>query len=129
MNSKIDNNIVQLTLSEDEIESTSLHSFDCLLYVRIGSEKHDFEILATLLDLRKPEKALVAGIDVSMEVHVEQDHIRTEVGKSAHQLLWRRNQLHLREMHRQEQLQRRPDAVIVVNNQYFCFAFCPVYFR
>lgn len=64
-------------------------------------------------------KTFIAGIDISMEIHVKQDNVRSEVRKSAREFLRRRNQLNLCEMHRQEQPKCRPDATVVIDYQYF----------
>ena len=118
------NQLVVVPRLHDEVECTSLHSLYSQLDVSVCGKQHDLSLRSAFLYLRKPIEAFVSSIYVGVEVHVQQHDIRTEVGQLGNQLLRRRNQLHLREMQRQQHLQCRPDAAVVIHNQYFCLAFC-----
>ena len=108
----------------DEVEGSALHAFYGQLDVRICREKYHLHIRTTLLDLREPVQTLVSCIDVGVEVHVQKHYIRTEFSYPAYQFVGRGDKLHLCEMNRQEQLQRRPDSAVVVHDQYLSFALC-----
>ena len=116
--------LVILPRLDYEVKCSALHSFYGQLDVGISREQHDLDVLAALLDLAEPVKPFVAGIYVSMEIHVEKDDVGLEISNPADKFHRRRYDLHLSEMHRQEQLERRPDSAVVVNDKYLSLAFC-----
>ena len=55
---------------DNEVECASLHALDCQCYIGIGSKEHDMNIGIHLLKLTNPIQALIARVDVGIEVHV-----------------------------------------------------------
>ena len=108
----------------DEVERAALHAFHCQLDVCVCSKEHHLDVRAALLYLREPVQPFVSCIYVCVEIHVKQHDIRTEIRKSAYQFLRRGDSIHLGKMHGQKQLQRSPDAIVVVHNQYLSLILC-----
>ena len=99
-----------------EVEGTSFHAFHGEGDVGVGSEEHHLHLGEVAFQLREPEEAFVACVDVGLEVHVEQHHVRLESPHGLHQHLGRGDEFHLGKAHGQQYLQCRPDAGVVVND-------------
>ena len=69
----------------DEIERTTLHSFNGQLNIGISREENDFHLRHHLLDLPGPVEPFVSGIDVRVEIHIQQHNIRSETFQRADQ--------------------------------------------
>ena len=103
----------------DKILRSALHPFHRECDVRISREQHHSLLRPPCLYLRQPEKSLVPGVDVRLEVHVQQNHVRSQTLHRPHQRHRRRQRLHPFEAPSQQYLQRFPDPLIVIDNQYF----------
>ena len=103
---------------DDEVKRSPLHAFHSQSDVCIRCEKDYLHLRPHLLQLSCPVESLVASIDVRVEVHVQQDDIRTKGLHSGHQALWRRYDLHLGEVSGQEYLQGTAYALVVIDYQY-----------
>ena len=106
---------------DDEVECASLHALNCQCDIGIGSKEHDLNIRVHLLQLAGPIQSLVARVDVGVEVHVQQHHIRTEALHRVDQCIGRRNDLDLREVWGQKQFQSLANTLIIIDDKYLSF--------
>ena len=102
----------------DEIEGAALHAFHGQGDIGIGRKEDDLHFRGHLLDFPGPVEALVSGVDVRIEVHVQQHHVRPELLQRGDQRSGRREGAHLGEMHGQENFQRPADAQVVIDDEY-----------
>ena len=91
--------------------------------VGVGREEDHFRAGSHLPDLTGPVEAFVAGVGVGIEVHVQQHDVRAEGFQRGDERRGRRDQLHLREMRRQQQPEGGPDALVVVHDEDLAFLF------
>ena len=106
---------------DDEIERAPLHSFHCQGDIGISRKEDNFHLRHHLLDLPGPVETFIAGVDVRIEIHIQQHHIGPEVLQGRDQRDRRRKSLNLLKMQGQQYLQRLTYAGVVVHNQYFAF--------
>ena len=98
-----------------KVEGTAFHAFHGEGDVGVGREKHHLHLGEVALEFGEPEEAFVARVDVGVEVHVKQHCIGLEGSHGFHQHLGRSDEFHFGKTHRQQNLQRRADARVVVD--------------
>ena len=82
-----------------EVEGTAFHAFHGEGNVGVGREEHHLHLGEVAFQFGEPEEAFVARVDVGLEVHIEQHHVRFEGSHGLHQHLGRGDEFHLGEAH------------------------------
>ena len=98
----------------NEVVGPFLHATHGQLDVSVGGEEHDLRVGTEALDLVQPEDALVAGVDATLEVHVEQHHVGLVLAKAGGNADRARQRHHTLKHARQKHAHGGQDVAVVV---------------
>ena len=102
-----------------EVEGTAFHAFHGEGDVGVGREEHHLHIREVAFEFGEPKEALVARVGVGLEVHVQEHRVGLELAHRLHEHLGRGDEFHLGKAHGQQDIQCRPDAGVVVDDEDF----------
>lgn len=102
---------------DNEIGSALLQSAHGKVNIGIGGEEHKARTRPTLTQASKPIKPLIAIIDPSMKIHVEQDDIWSRTFCRSSHRIWRLRQEYVCKNSRHNKAHTLQYGAIIINDQ------------
>ena len=105
----------------DEIIGTTFHSLHSQCNISIGSKENNLHFRIHLFQLCCPVEAFITRIDIGIEVHVKQNHVRLHTIHCRNKSFRRGYNSDFRKMRGKQNLQGIANTLIIIYYQYLSF--------
>ena len=106
-----------------EVRGAALQGAYRFVGIGVGRHENDHGLWVAVQDVFQPLEALFAADGVALEVHVEQHHVGLRHVEELVDLLGSRRDAYVLHVRLEQQVQRKEDVFVVVDDEHLSFSF------